>query len=129
MKNLKKFNNTTEYNEYLNSDNVVLPRVSKVENKAGQHTTNELLNDNGPSFIEYSKVGDEFIQVANDGTMYFTDMVIDNVSYKAEIQGDTIVITTTDITTGERTNNAYIDDATGSIIVTYPNGNRQIYQI
>ncbi len=120
MKYLKKFLNQTAYNNYLSSDDIWLPRVSWVLNKGDTHTSQDKHNDNGPSWVDYSRLGTEFIQVANGGIMYFTDQVYDGVSYTAAVDGDTIVIKTTDLETGELTNDAYIDDENSQIVVNYP---------
>ncbi len=120
MKYLKKFANQTAYANYLQADDIWLPRVSWILNKGSSHTTDNKFNDNGPSRVDYSRLGTEFIQVANGGIMYFTDQVYDGVSYTAAVDGDTIVIKTTNLETGELTNDAYIDDENSQIVVNYP---------
>ena len=122
MKYLIKCNNQTAYQAYIDENNIWLPRVSYIENKGANATSEDKYNDNGPSRIEFSRLGTEFIQVANGGTMYFTDTVIDNVKYTAEVEADTLVIKTIDLTTGQYTNNAYIDDENNAIVVNYPTG-------
>lgn len=120
MKYLRLFKNQTEYQSYLSADDIWLPRVSLIFNKGDAHTTNDKYNNNGPSRIEYSRLGTEFIQVANDGIMYFTDQVYEGVKYTAQVDGETIVIKTTNLETGELTDDAYIDEDNSQIVVNYP---------
>lgn len=119
-KYLRLFKNQTEYATYLANDDIWLPRVSLIYNKGDAHTTTNKFNDNGPSRLEYSRLGTEFIQVANGGTMYFTDQVYEGVAYTAAIDGETIVIKTTNQETGELTDDAYIDEENSQIVVNYP---------
>ncbi len=119
-KYLRLFKNQTEYAAYIAADDIWLPRVSLILNKGDSHTSNDKYSDNGPSRIEYSRLGTEFIQVANGGIMYFTDQVYEGVSYTAAIDGETIVIKTTNLETGELTNDAYIDEENSQIVVNYP---------
>ena len=121
-KYLRLFKNQSEYAQYLADDDIWLPRVSLIYNKGDAHTSSDKYNDNGPSRLEYSRLGTEFVQVANGGIMYFTDQVYDNVSYTAEVDGETIVIKTRNLTTNELTNDAYIDEENSQIVINYPPG-------
>lgn len=120
MKYLRLFKNQSDYQSYLSADDIWLPRVSLIYNKGDAHTSNDKYNDNGPSRIEYSRLGTEFIQVANDGIMYFSDQVYEGVKYTAQVDGETIVIKTTNLETGELTDDAYIDEENSQIVVNYP---------
>lgn len=121
MKYLKKFKNQTAYQQYISADDIWLPRVSWILNKGDTTpTTQNKYSDNGPSRVEYSRLGTEFIQVANGGIMYFTDQVYDGVSYTAAVDGETIVIRTTNLESGELTGDAYIDEENSQIVVNYP---------
>ena len=61
--------------------------------------------------------------------MYFTDKTYGNVKYTAAIDDDTIVIKTTNLTTGELTDDAYIDEDNNQIVVNYPTGTAQTYSL
>lgn len=129
MRYLKKFANQTAYAEYLAGDDIWLPRVSLIVNLGAEYLVDDKYNDNGPSRVEYSRIGTEFIQVANGGIMYFTDQVYGNVSYTASVDGEAIVIKTTDLTSGSLTDDAYIDDELGQIVVNYPDSETQTYSL
>lgn len=129
MRYLKKFANQSKYVEYIDADDIWLPRVSLIYNKGDAHTVSDKFNNNGPSRVEYSRLGTEFIVVANGGIMYFTDKTYGNVKYTAAIDDDTIVIKTTDLTTGELTDDAYIDEDNNQIVVNYPTGTAQTYSL
>lgn len=122
MKYLIKCKDQTAYEAYMAGNDIWLPRVSYIVNKGASATSDDKYSNNGPSRIDFSRLGTEFIQVANGGIMYFTDQVIDNVKYTAEVESDTLVIKTVDLTTGQYTNNAYIDDENNAIVVNYPTG-------
>lgn len=128
MRKLKRFKNQTAYTQYLSGDDIWLPRVSLILNKGADHTNNNKYSDNGPSRVEYSRLGTEFIQVANGGCMYFFDKIYTDastghdISYTAAVDGDAIVIRTTDLETNQLTNHAYIDDENSQIVVNYPTG-------
>lgn len=127
MKYLKSFINQTKYQEYISADDIWLPRVSFIKNGGPSVTTGNKYSDTGPSRVEYSRIGTEFIQVANDGVMYFTDQIYKNesgqdVKYSAEISGDAIVIRTENLVTNELTNDAYIDETNEQIVINYPTG-------
>ncbi len=66
-KYLRLFKNQTEYAAYIAADDIWLPRVSLILNKGDSHTSNDKYSDNGPSRIEYSRLGTGFIRVANGG--------------------------------------------------------------
>lgn len=120
MRYLKKFTNQTAYAKYLSDDDIWLPRVSLIYNKGDAHTTENKYDDEGPSRVEYSRLGTEFIQVANGGIMYFTDQIYEGVSYTAAVDGEAIVIKTIDLATNKLTNDAYIDEENSQIVVNYP---------
>ena len=130
MRYLRKFKTTTEYHEYLSGSDVWLPRVSYIVN-GGDHVNNGKTkdDDDGPSWIDFSRLGTEFIQVANEGTMYFTDQVYGNIKYTAFVEADALCIQTIDLTTGQFTNDAYVDDANSQIVVNYPTGVTKTYSI
>lgn len=128
-KYLRLFRNQTEYAQYIADDDIWLPRVSLIFNKGDAHTSNDKYNDNGPSRLEYSRIGSEFIQVANGGIMYFTDQIYDGVSYTAEVEGDTISIKTKNLATDALTNDAYIDEENSQIVINYPPGQTQTFAI
>lgn len=89
MKYLKKFAKASDYSTYLNGDDVWLPRVTYVVNASDNHTTDDKWSDQGPSWVDFSRIGDEFAQVANGGTMYFTDTVKNGVRYTAAYDAST----------------------------------------
>lgn len=103
MKYLKLFKNETEYQEYLNGDDIWLPRVSYIINASDNHTVDDVHNDNGPSYVDFSKIGSEFVQVANGGTMYFTDQVINGVRYTATVDDSVLVISSVNVATNSST--------------------------
>lgn len=129
MRYLKKFANQTAYSAYIEADDIWLPRVSLICNKGDTYTVSDKYNDNGPSRVDYSRLGTEFIQVANGGTMYFTDKVYGNVEYTAAIEDDTIVIRTYDRFNDVLTNDAYIDEDNNQIVVNYPTGTAKTFSL
>lgn len=121
MRYLRKFENQTAYNQYLQGDDVWLPRVSLIVNYGDHPEVPDIHDDKGPSWVDFSRIGTEFIQIAN-GTMYFTDQIYNGISYKAFIEGDSLCIQTRNTYTNELTNDAYIDTENGQIVVNYPTG-------
>ncbi len=122
MKYLKKFDNQTGYQAYLDEEDIWLPRVSFIVNGGETPESDDKYNDAGPSYVDFSRIGTEFVQVANGGTMYFTDQVIDGVQYSASTEGDALVIKTIDLSTGQYTNDAYVDEDNSQIVINYPTG-------
>lgn len=126
MKYLKIFENQSAYSSYITGDDIWLPRVSHIINGGEDPDNENEYSDTGPSRVEYSRIGAEFIQVANDGVMYMTDQVYEiggePIAYTAAINGETIVIKTKNLTTNELTNDAYIDEENESIVINYPSG-------
>ena len=94
MWHLKKFANNEEYRDYISSDEVWLPRVayilnSHVEEIVNRNDKNAALRDwssvedtsnnfprggDNKRWIDYILMHKHFIEVANNGTMYFTDI-------------------------------------------------------
>ena len=103
MRYLRKFKNATEYAAYLNGDSIALPRVSLIINAGEEHTVDDRYNDNGPSWVDFSIIGTNFVEIYNDDTMAFTNQVYDNIAYSASIQGDQIVLSSYNIDTKQPT--------------------------
>ncbi len=122
MKYLKKYDNHTAYQAYLDEEDIWLPRVSFIVNGGESPESDDKYNDAGPSYVDFSRIGTEFVQIANGGTMYFTDQVIDGVQYSATTEGDALVIKTIDLSTGQYTNDAYVDEDNSQIVINYPTG-------
>lgn len=95
MKHLRLFKTQSEYQAYLDAGDVWLPRVTLIKNGGDDHTSDNIHDDNGPSYVDFSRIGTKFIEIANGGTMYFTDQVVGDVTYHAEILDDQLVITST----------------------------------
>lgn len=107
MKHLRVFQTQSEYQAYLDSGDIWLPRVSLIKNGGDEHTSDDIHDDNGPSYVDYSPLGTKFVEIANGGTMFFTDQVVDGVTYHAEIADDQLVITSTKTVDGSL---VYTDD-------------------
>lgn len=89
-KHLRKFANYSAYQAYLNSGDIALPRVSYIVNSGNWDAPGEKTSDNGPSWVDYSRLGVLFAEIANDGTLYLNDCV-DAYAY---VEGDTLYIIT-----------------------------------
>lgn len=100
MKHLRLFKTQSEYQAYLDAGDIWLPRVTLIKNAGDDHTSDNIYDDNGPSYVDFSRLGTKFIEIANGGTMYFTDQVVDDVTYHAEIADDQLVITSTKMVDG-----------------------------
>lgn len=106
-KHLRKFANYTAYKAYLDSGDVALPRVSYIVNSGDWNKVGSKLSDDGPSWVDYSRLGMLFAEIANGGTLYFTDCP----GATARVEGDTLYITTTN------PNDAYVDEETGTLYI------------
>lgn len=95
MKHLRLFKTHSEYQAYLAGGDVWLPRVTLIKNGGDSHTSDDIHDDNGPSYVDFSRLGTKFIEIANGGTMYFRDQVVNGVTYHAEIADNQLVITST----------------------------------
>jgi len=116
-KHLKEFDNYSEYYEFLqDTDLQWIPRVSLIINKGEEHTSPSKYNDNGPSWIDYSRIGDKFAQIANNGTLFLTDQP-DKGQY-ASIDGSVLIITTND------KSQAYIDSSLLTLLTDEPDSER-----
>ena len=107
MKHLRLFKTQSEYQAYLDGGDIWLPRVTFIKNGGDSHTSDDIYNDNGPSYVDFTRLGAKFIEIANGGIMYFTDQVVDDVTYHAEIVDDKLVITSTKMVDGSV---VYTDD-------------------
>lgn len=113
MKHLRLFKTHSEYQAYLDAGDIWLPRVTLIINGSVGHTSDDIHDDNGPSYVDFSRLGTKFIEIANGGTMYFTDQVIDGVTYHAEVADNQLVITSTKMVDGSivyTTDASVIDD-------------------
>lgn len=119
MKYLRLFETQSEYQVYLDSSDIWVPRVTFIRNAGDDHTSDNIHDDNGPSYVDFDRFG-KFIEIDNDGTMYFTDQVINGVTYHAEIANNQLVITSTKMVDGSivYTNDASIIDNQINIITS-----------
>lgn len=74
MFHLRKFNTYRDYKAYLQAGDIYLPRVSLIVN-AGDHATSvdRTNSQYGPTWIDYSRVGSKFVEIANGDYMFFTN--------------------------------------------------------
>ena len=106
-KHLRKFANYTAYKAYLDSGDIALPRVSYIVNSGEWDKVGDKTHDDGPCWVDYSRLGVLFAQIANGGTIYFTDCV----DASAYVEGDTLYIMT------KNPGDARFDEATGTIYI------------
>ena len=106
-KHLRKFANYTAYQEYLNSGDIALPRVSYIVNSGEWDAPGEKTDPNGPCWVDYSRLGVLFAEIANEGTLYLNDCV----DASAYVDGDTLYIMT------KNPSDAYFDSSTGTIYI------------
>ena len=106
-KHLRKFANYTAYKAYLDSGDIALPRVSYIVNSGNWDAPGEKTSDNGPSWVDYSRLGVLFAEIANGGTLYFTDCV----DASAYVEGDTLYIMT------KNPADVSIDASTGTLYI------------
>lgn len=129
MRYLRKFEKASDYKQYLEGDDIWLPRVSLIVNAGAEARVGaDKWEDDGPTWVDFSRLGTEFIQVANQ-TMYFNDQIIDGIEYKAFLNGDSLCIQSKDISTGQFTDHAKIDVDAGEIVVNYPDGTTAAYKL
>ena len=106
-KHLRKFANYSAYKAYLDSGDIALPRVSYIVNSGEWEKVGDKTSDDGPSWVDYSRLGVLFAEIANGGTLYFTDCV----DASAYVEGDTLYIMT------KNPSDARFDEATGTIYI------------
>ena len=68
-KHLRKFANYSAYQAYLNSGDIALPRVSYIVNSGNWDAEGLKTDDNGPSWVDYSRIGVLFAEITNEGTL------------------------------------------------------------
>ena len=70
----KKFNTYSEYKAYLNAGDIYLPRVTLIVNGDNSPAPGKgIYDDDGKKWLDFSRVGGKFIEIANDGEMFITD--------------------------------------------------------
>jgi hypothetical protein len=138
MWHLKKFTDNAEYREYISSDQVWLPRVAYILNSHVESLDNKGNDANGATddwdntpdtvnnlpkggnngrWIDYILLKKHFIEVANNGTMYFTD-IQDVSTYDALIaRGESAA----DASAGSWYRASY-NSENGTIVITTPAG-------
>ena len=113
-KHLRKFANYSAYQAYLNSGDIALPRVSYIVNSGEWDTPGDKTSDDGPCWVDYSRLGVLFAEIANEGTLYLNDCV----DASAYVEGDTLYIMTknpADVSIDASTGTLYINRiATGN---------------
>lgn len=146
MWNLKKFTNNAAYANYLKGDDVWLPRVAYILNghtedidpatfrdrnetqadwsTAADSTTGLARGGDNKRWVDFTVLGNHFIEVANNGIMYFKDIQDPSLAgddsqnngwYRASVSDGVLTITTP---TGQAT----YDDTTGILqFINYPN--------
>ena len=139
MWNFKKFSNNAEYANYIKGDEVWLPRVAYILNSHVENIDPSTYRDKNEQQADWSTTADStlglpaggdnnrwvdiidlghhFIEVANNGTMYFKD--IDDPStggqYRASVTDGVLSITTPD-------GKATYDASTGVLhFINFPN--------
>ena len=106
-KHLRKFVNYAAYQEYLNSGDIALPRVSYIVNSGNWDAQGLKTDDNGPSWVDYSRLGVLFAEIANEGTLYLNKCE----DASAWVEGDTLYIVT------KNPADVSIDEATGTLYI------------
>ena len=104
-KHLRKFANYSAYQVYLNSGDIALPRVSYIVNSGKWDAPGLKTEPTGPCWVDYSRLGVLFAEIANEGTLYLNDCV----DASAYVEGDTLYIMT------KNPADAYFDSSTGTI--------------
>ena len=85
-KHLRKFANYTAYKAYLDSGDIALPRVSYIVNSGNRDAEGLKTDDNGPSWVDYSRIAVLFAEITNEGTLYLNDCV----HASAYVKGNTL---------------------------------------
>ena len=113
-KHLRKFANYSAYQAYLNSGDIALPRVSYIVNSGNWDKVGDKTSDDGPCWVDYTRLGVLFAEIANEGTLYFNDCV----DASAYVEGDTLYIMT------KNPADVSIDASTGTLYInSIPTGN------
>ena len=107
VKHLRKFANYTAYKAYLDSGDIALPRVSYIVNSGKWDAPGLKTSDNGPCWVDYSRIGVLFAEIANEGTLYLNKCE----DASAWVEGDTLYIVT------KNPSDARFDEATGTIYI------------
>ena len=100
-KHLKIFESESEYQNYLNSGDIWVPRVSFI---AKNQTKKEDIDKSTSGRVDFYRVGSEFAVVANDGTLFINDQPGRTASLSAD--GQSVIIT--DTSTGIQTDTIVI---------------------
>ena len=106
-KHLRKFANYSAYQVYLNSGDIALPRVSHIVNSGEWNKVGDKTSDDGPCWVDYSRLGVLFAEIANEGTLYLNNCA----DASAYVQGDTLYIMT------KNPSDVRFDEATGTIYI------------
>lgn len=146
MWNLKKFVNNAAYAKYLKGDDVWLPRVAYILNShvedidpATYRDRNEAQLDwsskpdsvtglarggDDKRWVDFTQMGKHFVEMANGGTIFFTDIQDPNLAsdasqnygwYRASVTNGVLTIKTPQ-------GKASYDDSTGILnFINYPN--------
>ena len=107
-KHLRKFANYSAYKAYLDSGDIALPRVSYIVNSGEWEKVGEKTSDDGPCWVDYSRLGMYFAEIANGGILYLNECV----DASAYVEGDTLYIMTknpADVSVDEATGTLYIN--------------------
>ena len=106
-KHLRKFANYSAYKAYLDSGDIALPRVSYIVNSGNWLEEGDKTSDDGPCWVDYSRLGVLFAEIANEGTLYLNDCE----DASAYVQGDTLYIMT------KNPSDVRFDEATGTLYI------------
>lgn len=146
MWNFKKFNNNSAYATYLKGDDVWLPRVAYILNSHVEEidpsthrdihenesdwsdtpdsTTGLARGGDNKRWVDFTQLGNHFIEVANGGTMYFKNIQDPSLAsdesqnygwYTASVSDGMLIINTPE-------GKATVDNSTGVLqFINFPN--------
>lgn len=105
MFHLRKFKTYTEYETYLKGGDIYLPRVTLIVNAGDKAISIDKTSDEyGPTWVDFSRIGNRFVQIVNGGAMVFTNQ------YAVDGKYDYIAVV--DDSTGDIEFNVYLTGTT-----------------
>lgn len=67
---IRTFKNEAEYQDYLNSEDIWIPRVAFIPSETTEPSE---LTEDTPGRVDFYRMGSKFMEIANNGTLFIFD--------------------------------------------------------
>lgn len=84
---IRTFKNEAEYQNYLESDDIWIPRVAFIPSETTEPSE---LNEDTPGRVDFYRMGSKFMEIANNGTLFIFDQP--ETGETATIDGSVLMI-------------------------------------